>query len=83
MTQVIKITDIDAVRDQIMATDFLRTYYNGCVSLLKTFVGKSKKVSPHELNISEVELYKHKEGVQKKLKGGSGGAVEDVYYSKE
>ena len=79
----IKITQFDTVKDQIMATDSLRTDYDGCVSLYKTFINQSKKVSTHELNITGVESYNHKGRGHKKRKGGSGGSVEDVYYSKE
>ena len=74
----IKITKFDAVKDQIMATASLRTDYNGCVSLYKKFIDQSKKVSPPNLNISGVESSNHKGGGQKKRKGGSRGAVEDV-----
>ena len=42
-----------------------------------------KKVSPPELNISGIESPNHKYGGQKKNKGDSRGAVEDVYYSKD
>ena len=35
------------------------------------------------MNISGVDSSNHKGGEQKKRKGRSGGAVEDVYYSKE
>ena len=66
-----------------MTTASLRTDYNVCVSLFKTFIKKSKKAYPPEMNISGVESYDHKGGGQKKCKGGSGGAIEDVYYSKE
>ena len=52
--QGIKITEFDAVKDQIMATASLRTDYNGCVSLNKTFIDQSKNVSPPEMNISGV-----------------------------
>ena len=83
LIEVIKITDIDAVKAQIMATASLRTDYDGCVSLYKRLINNAKKVSPTELNISGVESYNHKWGGQKKRKGGSGGAVEDVYYYKE
>ena len=66
-----------------MATDSLRNYYDGCFSLYKTFIDHSKKVSPPEMDISGVESFDHKGGGHKKRKVGSGGAVEDVYYSKE
>ena len=66
-----------------MATASLRTDCDGCVSLYKTFIDQSKKVSPPELNISGVDSSNHKGGGKKKRKGGSGGAVEYVYYSKE
>ena len=82
LIQVIKISGFDAVKAQIVATASLRTDYDGCVSLYNTFTNQSKKVSPPDMNISGVELYNHKGGGHKKLKGGSGGAVEDVYYSK-
>ena len=78
----IKITQFDAVKAQIMANAFLRTDYNGCVSLYKTFIDQSKKVSPPELNIPGVDSSKHKVVGQKKRKGCIGGAVENVYYSK-
>ena len=83
LIEFIKITQFDAVKDQIMETDHLRTDYDGCVSLYKTLIDQSKKVSPPELNILGVESYNHKQGGQKKRKGGSGGDVEDVYYFKE
>ena len=83
LNQGIKITEFDAVKAQIMATASLITDYYGRVSLYKTFIDKSKKVSPHGLNISGVESSNKKGGGHKKRKGGSGGAVEDVYYSKE
>ena len=66
-----------------MTTDSLRTDYDVCVSLYKTFIDQSKKISPTELNISGVESSNHKGGEHEKRKGGSGGAVEYVYYSKE
>ena len=78
----IKITELDTFKAQIMATASLRTDYDVCVSLYMTCIYQSEKSSPPELNISGVESSKHK-GVHKKLKGGSGGAVEYVYYSKE
>ena len=81
LIQGIKITELDTVKAQIMATTFLRTYYNECISLYKTFINKSKNVSPPELNISGVESSDHRGGGQKKRKGDSGGAFEDVYYS--
>ena len=59
-----------------MATASLRTDYDECVSLYKPFIDHSKKVSPPELNVSGVKSSHHKEGGQKKRKGGSGGAVE-------
>ena len=66
-----------------MANASLSTYYNECVSLYNICIDRNKKVSPPELNISGVELSNHKGGGQKKRKGGSGGSVEDVCYSKE
>ena len=63
-----------------MATASLRTDYDGYVSLYKKFIDQSKKVSPTDMNISGVESYNHRGGGQNKRKGGSGGAVEDVYY---
>ena len=83
LIQGINITEFDTVKDQIMATDSLRTDYDGCVSLYKTLIYHSKTVSPPELNISGKESSNHKGGEQKRHKGGSGGSVEDVYYSKE
>ena len=74
----IKISQFDAVKAQIMATASLRTDYNGCISLYRILIDKSKKVSPPELDISGVESCNHKGGGQKKRKGRSGGAVEDV-----
>ena len=74
----IKITQFNAVKAQIMATASLITDYDGCASLYNTFMNQSKKVSPPELNISGVESSNHKGGGQKKHKGVSGGAVEDV-----
>ena len=65
--QGIRIAEFDAVKDQIMATASFRIYYNGCVSLYKTLINKSKKVSPPELNMSGVESYNHKGGGQKKV----------------
>ena len=65
-----------------METDSIRTDYYGCVYFYKTFINQSKNVSPPDLNISGIESYNRKGG-QKKRKGGSGGAVEDMYYSKE
>ena len=50
---------------------------------VQKIINQIKKVSPPELNISGVESSNHKQGGQKKCKGVSGGAVEDVYYSKE
>ena len=61
-----------------MATASLRTDYNICVSLYKTFIDQVKKVSSPEMNISGVESSNHKGGGQKKRKGGSRGALEDV-----
>ena len=66
-----------------MATASLMTDYYECVSLYNTFINKIKKVSPNDQNISGVESFNHKGGGQKKCKGGSGGAMDDVYYSKE
>ena len=80
LIQGINITQFDAVKDQIMDTASLRTYYDECVSLYKTFINQSKKVSPTELNISGVESSNHKGVGQTKCKSGSGGAAEDVYY---
>ena len=60
LNEGIKITQFDAVKDQIMATASLRTYYDECVSLYKTFIDQIKKVSPPELNISGVESSNHK-----------------------
>ena len=77
LIEVININEIEAVKAHIMETASLRTYYNGCVYLYNTFINHSKKASPPELNISGVESSNHKVG-QKKLKGSSGGAVEDV-----
>ena len=51
--------------------------------MYKTFINQSKKVSSPDLNISGVESSNHNGGVHKKHKGGIGGEVEDVYYSKE
>ena len=79
----IKITHFDAFKAQIMTTASLGTDYNGFLFLYKTFIDKIKKVSPLELNISGVESSNHKVGGQKKRKGGIGGSVEEVYYSKE
>ena len=80
LIESIKITDLDAVKAQIMETDSLRTYYDGCVSLYNIFIDQKKKASPPELNISGVDSSNHKGG-QNKLKGSSVGAVEYVYYS--
>ena len=65
-----------------METASLRTDYNGYLYLYKIFIDKSKKVSTPDLNISGVESSNQKGGGQKKRKGGSEGAVEDVYYFK-
>ena len=81
--QGINISYIDSFKDQIISTAYLRTDYNVCISLCKTFIDQINKVSPPEINISGVESSNHKGGGQKKRKGGSGGAVKDVYYSKE
>ena len=62
LIQGIRITEFDVVKAQIMVTDSLITDYDGCVSLYKTFIDQSKKVSPPELNISGVESSKHKGG---------------------
>ena len=78
MIQGIKITEFDAVNDQIMVNTSLRNDYDRCISFYKTFIGQSKKVSRPELNISGVDSSNHKGGGQKKRKGVSGGAVEDV-----
>ena len=83
LNQGIKITEFDAVKAQIMATASISTDYNVCVSLYNKFIDKSKKVSAPDLNISGIESSNHKVGGQNKRKGGSGGAVEDVYYSKD
>ena len=83
LIQGIKINQFDAFNDLIMVTAYLRTDYNGCVSLYNTFINHSKKVSPTQLNISRVESSNHKGGGHKKHKGGSGGSVEDVQYFKE
>ena len=72
----IKITQFGEVKDKIMATTYLRTDYDGCVSLYKILIDNSKKVSPPELDVSGVESCNHKGGGQKKRKGRSGGAVE-------
>ena len=74
----IKIITFDTVKAQIMETAFLRTGYDVFVYLYKTFINQRKKVSLLELNISGVESSNHKGGGQKKHKGGSGRAVEDV-----
>ena len=74
----IKITQFVAVKAQIMVTASLRTDYDGCVSLYKTFINQSKKVSPSELNFSVVESSNHKVVGLNKRKGNNGGAVEDV-----
>ena len=79
----INITQFDAVKSQIMATASLRTDYDGCISVYKTFINQRYNVSPPEMNILGVESYNHKVGEQKKLNVGSGGAVEDMYYFKE
>ena len=79
----IKITQFGEVKDKIMATTYLRTDYDGCVSFYKTFIDHIKKVSSSEVNISGVDSSNQKVGGQKKLKGGSVGAVEDVYYYSE
>ena len=71
----IKITQFDAFKAEIMATASLRTDYDGCVSLYKTFINHSKKASPSDLNISGERSSNHKGGGQNKRKGGSGGAV--------
>ena len=83
MIEGIKISQFEAIKAQIMATAPIRTDYNECVSLYKTLIDQSKKVSPPNMNISGLESSNHKGGVQKKHKGGSGGAIEYVYYSKE
>ena len=74
----IKITQFDAVKAQIIATDSLRTDYNRYVSFYNEFIDQIKKVYPPEVNISGVDSYDHKGGGQKKRNGSSGGAVEDV-----
>ena len=66
-----------------MATASLRTDYYECASLYKILSNQRKKVSPPELNILGVESSNHKGRGQKKRKGDSGGAAEEVYYSKE
>ena len=63
MIEGIKISHFDAVKARIMATNSLRTDYDGCVSLYKTFIDQSNKVSLTELNISGVDSYNHKGGV--------------------
>ena len=78
LIQGIKITEVYAVKSQTMANASLRTDYYGCVSLYRTFINQSKKVSPPDMNISGVESYNHKGVGQKKCKGVSGVAVEDV-----
>ena len=83
MIEGIKIIQFDAFKAQIMAINFLRTDYYGCVSLYKIVIYQSKKFYPPELNILGVDSSNHKGGGQKKRKGSSGGAVEDVYYSEE
>ena len=60
LIQAIKITEFELVKAQIMVTAYLRTDYDGCVYLYKTFIYQSKKVSPPELNISGVEFSNHK-----------------------
>ena len=60
LIQGIKITEFDAVKAQIMATSSLRTDYNGCISLYKTFINQIKQVSPPELNILGVESSNYK-----------------------
>ena len=79
----INITSFESVKANIMETASLRTDCGVCVSSYKTFTDQIKKYSPPELNISGVESSNHKRVVYKKRNGGSGGAVEDVYYSKE
>ena len=83
LIQGIKITEFGAVKARIMSTASIRTDYDICVSLYKTFIDQSKKVSPPELNISVVDSSNHKGGGKKKRKGGSVGALEYVYYSKK
>ena len=57
--EVIKITQFDELKAQIMNTASLRTNYDGCISVYKTFIDQSNKVSPTELNISGVESSNH------------------------
>ena len=73
-----KITQFHAVKFHIIDTASLRIDYDGCVSLYKTFIDQRNKVCPPALNISGVDSSNHKLEGQKKRKGGSGGAVEDV-----
>ena len=61
-----------------MATASLITDYYGCVSLYKTFINQSKKVSIPELNVSGVESSNHKGGGKNKCNGGSGGSVKNM-----
>ena len=74
----INITKFDAVSAQIMETASLRTDYDGCVYLYKTFIDHIKKVYPPDMDILGAESSNHKGGGQKKRKGGSVGGVEDV-----
>ena len=76
LIQGIKITELDAVQDQIMETASFRTDCDGCISVYKTFIVQRNNISSPDLNISGLESSNHKEGGQKKR-------VEDVYYSKE
>ena len=55
LIQGIKITEFDTVKAQIMAIASLRTDYDECVYLYRTFINHIKKVSPPEMNISGVE----------------------------
>ena len=61
----IKITRFDVVKAQIMENASIRTDYDECVSLYNTFIDQIKKVSPPELNISGVDSYNPKGGLQK------------------
>ena len=83
MIQGIKITELDIVKAQIMVTASLRNDYDGCVPLYKAFVYQKKMVSPPELNILRLDSSNHKGGGKKKRRDGSGGFIENDYYSKE
>ena len=60
LIQGIKITELDAVNTQIMATASFITDYDGCVYLYRKFIYQINKVSPPEINISRVESSNHK-----------------------